>query len=105
MDATYLRLLFVVTDLIAPLVVGYILKERHLITQRTNDRLIKLNIWIINTLLSLLSFWVLPLSWSLLLLPLFGFYLVLFPGAVGYALFARHLTDYLDRGAYGNFIY
>ena len=27
-----------------------------------------------------------PLSWSLLLLPLFGFYLVLFPGAVGYAL-------------------
>ena len=61
MDATYLRLPFVVTDLIA------------------------------------------PLSWSLLLLPLFGFYLVLFPGAVGYALFARHLTDYLDRGAYGNF--
>ena len=46
-----------------------------------------------------------PLSWSLLLLPLFGFYLVLFPGAVGYALFAQHLTDYLDRGAYGNFIY
>ena len=63
MDATYFRLPFVVTDLIA------------------------------------------PLSWSLLLLPLFGFYLVLFPGAVGYALFARHLTDYLDRGAYGNFIY
>ena len=63
MDATYLRLPFVVTDLIA------------------------------------------PLSWSLLLLPLFGFYLVLFPGAVGYALFARHLTDYLDRGADGNFIY
>ena len=63
MDATYLRLPFVVTDLIA------------------------------------------PLSWSLLLLPLFGFYLVLFPGAVGYALFARHLADYLDRGAYGNFIY
>ncbi len=63
MDATYLRLPFVVTNLIA------------------------------------------PLSWSLLLLPLSGFYLVLFPGAVGYALFARHLTDYLDRGAYGNFIY
>ena len=41
-----------------------------------------------------------PLSWSLLLLPLFGFYLVLFPGAIGYALFARRLKDYLDRGAY-----
>ena len=100
LDATYLRLLFVVTDLIAPLVIGYALKKRHLITQRTNDRLIKLNIWVLTTILSVLSFWVLPLSWSLLLLPLFGFYLVLFPGAIGYALFARHLTDYLDRGAY-----
>ena len=100
MDTTTLRLLFVVTDLIAPLVVGYIFKKRHLITQRTNDRLIKFNIIIVNTILSLLSFWVLPLSWSLLLLPLFGFYLVLFPGGVGYLLFARRLHDYLDRGAY-----
>ncbi|WP_294160453.1 AEC family transporter [uncultured Selenomonas sp.] len=100
MDTTTLRLLFVVTDLIAPLVVGYLFKKRHLITQRTNDRLIKFNIIIVNTILSLLSFWVLPLSWSLLLLPLFGFYLVLFPGGVGYLLFARRLADYLDRGAY-----
>lgn len=100
MDTQTLRLLFVVTDLIAPLIVGYALKKRHLITQRTNDRLIKLNIWIINTLLALLSFWVLPLTWSLLLLPLFGFYLVLFPGAIGYVLFARRLENYLDRGAY-----
>ena len=100
MDTQTLRLLFVVTDLIAPLIVGYALKKRHLISQRTNDRLIKLNIICINTILSLLSFWVLPLTWSLLLLPLFGFYLVLFPGAVGYGLFARHIADYLDRGAY-----
>lgn len=100
MDAANLRLLFVVTDLIAPLIVGYIFKKHRLITQRTNDRLIKFNIRFINLLLALLSFWVLPLSWSLLLLPLFGFYLVLFPGAVGYALFARRLTNYLDRGAY-----
>lgn len=100
MDAATLRLLFVVTDLIAPLVAGYVLKQRHLITQRTNDRLIKCNIIIVNTILALLSFWVLPLTWSLLLLPLFGFYLVLFPGFVGYLLFARRLTDDLDRGAY-----
>lgn len=100
MDAATLRLFFVVTDLIAPLVCGYALKQRHLITQRTNDRLIRFNIIIVNTILALLSFWVLPLTWSLLLLPLFGFYLVLFPGGVGYLLFARRLPDYLDRGAY-----
>ena len=100
MDAATLRLFFVVTDLIAPLAVGYALKKRHLITQRTNDRLIRFNIIIVNTILALLSFWVLPLTWSLLLLPLFGFYLVLFPGGVGYLLFARRLANYLDRGAY-----
>ena len=100
MAATTLRLLFVVTDLIAPLIVGYLFKKRHLITQRTNDRLIKFNLWIITTILMLLSFWVLPLTWHLLLLPLFGVYLVLFPGGVGYLLFARRLPNYLDRGSY-----
>ena len=100
LDATTLRLLFVVTDLIAPLIVGYLFKKRHLITQRTNDRLIKFNLWIITTILMLLSFWVLPLTWHLLLLPLFGVYLVLFPGGVGYLLFARRLPNYLDRGSY-----
>ena len=52
------------------------------------------------TTLSLLSFWVLPLSWNLLLVPLFGMMLVLLPGAIGYALFARRIENLLDRGAF-----
>lgn len=100
MDDLTFRLLFVVTDLIAPLVVGYLLKQRHLISQRVNDWLIRFNIMALSTILALLSFWVLPLSWQLLFMPLFGFYLVLFPGIIGYLLVGRHLPDYLDRGAY-----
>ena len=95
-----LRILFVLTDLVAPLICGYFLKEHHLLSQRVNDLLIKLNIICINTLLSLLAFWVLPLDSGLLIAPLFGCFLVLFPGLVGYALFARRLRSPLDRGAY-----
>ena len=95
-----LRLLFVLTDLVAPLACGYILKQHHLLSPRVNDLLIKLNIIIVNTLLALLSFWVIPLDRGLLIAPLFGCFLVLFPGVIGYALFVRRLKSPLDRGAY-----
>ena len=58
-----LRILFVLTDLVAPLACGYFLKQRHLLSQRVNDFLIKFNIIVINTLLALLAFWVLPNAW------------------------------------------
>lgn len=95
-----LRILYVLTDLITPLVVGYYLHQRHLVSDTTINRLIKFNVVCVYTLLSLLSFWVLPLSWSLLLVPVFGFLLVLLPGAIGYTLFARRIPNLLDRGAY-----
>ena len=94
-----LRILFVLTDLVAPLACGYFLKQHHLLSQRVNDCLIRFNIIIVNTLLALLAFWVLPLDRSLLIAPLFGCFLVLFPGLIGYALFARRLKSPLDRGA------
>ena len=88
-----LRILFVLTDLVAPLTCGYFLKQHHLLSQRVNDCLIRFNIIIVNTLLALLAFWVLPLDRSLLIAPLFGCFLVLFPGLIGYALFARRLKS------------
>ena len=100
MDGMNLRILYVLTDLIAPLVVGYYLHQRQLVPETTINKLIKFNVVFVYTLLSLLSFWVLPLSWSLLLVPFFGFLLVLLPGAIGYGLFARRIPNLLDRGAY-----
>ena len=100
MDGMNLRILYVLTDLIAPLVVGYYLHQRQLVPETTINKLIKFNVVFVYTLLSLLSFWVLPLSWSLLLVPFFGFLLVLLPGAIGYGLLARRIPNLLDRGAY-----
>ena len=97
-----LRLLYVLTDLIAPLAVGYVLKQRHLVKEKSVNRLIKINVVGVYTVLSLLSFWVLPLSFDLVYVPFFGFFLVLFPGAIGYLLFARHIRNLRDRGAYLN---
>ena len=100
MDGASLRILYVVTDLIMPLVVGYFMHHRHWISDNTINKVIRFNVICVYTTLSLLSFWVLPLSWNLLLVPLFGMMLVLLPGAIGYALFARRIENLLDRGAF-----
>lgn len=100
MDNTNLRLLFVLTDLIAPLAVGYYLHQRSLVSGEAINKLIRFNVICIYTVLSVLSFWVLPISWSLVIVPIFGFLLILLPGAIGTALFIRKFPSWLDRGAY-----
>lgn len=83
-----------------PLVVGYFMHHRHWVSENIINKVIRFNVICVYTTLSLLSFWVLPLSWKLLLVPLFGMMLVLLPGAIGYGLFARHIDNLLDRGAF-----
>ena len=100
MDGATLRILYVFTDLILPLIVGYYLHRRHWVSDNIINKVIKFNVICVYTTLSLLSFWVLPLSWNLLLVPLFGALLVLLPGAIGYALFARRIENLLDRGSF-----
>ncbi len=100
MDNTNLRLLFVLTDLIAPLAVGYCLHQRSLVSGEAINKLIRFNVICIYTLLSVLSFWVLPISGNLIIVPIFGFLLVLLPGAIGTLLFIKKFPSWLDRGAY-----
>lgn len=100
MNSENLRLLFIFADIAAPLIVGYWLKKRRILTRGANDRLIKFNIRVVNTLLALLSFWVLPFNVHLLFAPLFDLYIVLVPCAIGYLFFARRIKNVLDRGAY-----
>lgn len=95
-----LRILYVFTDLLLPLIVGYIFHQHQLVSETTINKVIRFNVIFVYTALSLLSFWVLPISWSLLLIPVFGFLLVLLPGLIGYLLFARHIENLLDRGSY-----
>lgn len=99
LDEQNLRLLYVLTDLVAPLVAGYFLKQKHIISDRNINKLIRFNVVGVYTLLSLLSFWVLPLTRELALIPLYGFLFILFPGAIGLVLI-RRFRNYLDKGAY-----
>ena len=100
MNAEQLRILYIFTDLVLPLALGYYLHQKHIISDKTNNFLIRFNIIIIYTTLSLLSFWVLPLSPQLLWLPVFGILYAIIPGGLSLMTFARRYPDYLDRGAY-----
>lgn len=94
------RLLFVLTDLILPLIVGYYLHKSHIITDKINYLLIKFNILGICTFSALFSFWALPLNMdSLILLP-FGSLFVIVPGIVGYLTFAKRYKNMLSQGSY-----
>lgn len=100
LEGINLRIIFVFTDLLLPLIVGWYLHAHRLVSDDTMNKVIRFNVVCVYTVLSMLSFWVLPLSWSLLLIPVFGFLLVLAPGLLGYLLFARRIDNLLDRGAY-----
>ena len=100
MDEAQLRFLFVLTDLIAPLVVGYLLNRYKIISRSTCDKLVKINIRVIVAALSFLSFWTLKISLSLLWLPVFGIFAVIIPGLIAEFTFARTYKNYNDRGAY-----
>ena len=100
MDSEYSRLVYVFTDLIAPLIVGYFLHRKKLLPDKFTNWLIKFNVIVIYTLLTLLSFWVLPLTRELLFLLPFGALYVIVPGLIGALTFARRHKSLLNRGAY-----
>ena len=100
MDSEYSRLVYVFTDLIAPLIVGYFLHRKKLLPDKFTNLLIKFNVIVVYTLLTLLSFWVLPLTRDLLFLFPFGALYVIVPGIIGALTFAKFHKSLLNRGAY-----
>ena len=100
MDEAQLRFLFVFTDLIAPLVAGYLCYRYQVITQDFCNKLIKINIRLVVSILSFLSFWTLKISTDLLWLPLFGFLACIIPGLIAKYTFASSYKNLNDRGAY-----
>ena len=100
MNETTFRLIYVGTDLIAPLIAGYLAYQRGFISDARCNAVIRFNIIVMATLLALLSFWVMPLSKSLLWLPLFSALFMLVPGAIARLTFARRHREPLSRGAY-----
>lgn len=100
MNSEYLRLLYVFTDLILPLIVGYFLHRRKLVSDKFINWLIKFNVTVIYTLLSVLSFWIIPLIRELLFLFPFGALYVIVPGIIAALTFAKRHKSLLNRGSY-----
>jgi predicted permease len=100
MNSTYLRIIFVFTDLVLPLVAGYYLKKKGIMHTRECNLMMMLNIVGLCTILTFLSFWALHLSLQLLWLPILGILFTILPGIFGELFFARAFTDYLEHGAY-----
>jgi len=100
MDDITARLVYLLTDLILPLVVGYVLYQRRLLSDTAVNRLIRINVIVFFTLLSLFSFWALPLTRDLLLLPAFFALIILFPGFLSWRFLGRRFHSPIDRGTH-----
>ena len=61
MDEINARLVYLFTDLILPIIVGYLLYQRQMLSDTIVNRLIRINVVVFFTLLSFFSFWALPL--------------------------------------------
>ena len=79
MEDTTLRMVYIFTDIILPMIAGYVAKRRSWLTPDQSNWLIRFNIIVIMTSLTLLSFWVLPMRTDLLSLPFFAFFNGLLP--------------------------
>ena len=100
MDEINARLVYLFTDLILPLIVGYLLYQRHLLSDIAVNRLIRINVIVFFTLLSLFSFWALPLTRDLLMLPAFFGLIILFPGFLSWRFLGRRFHSPIDRGTH-----
>ena len=100
MDTSDFRIVYLFTDLLLPLIVGYLLYRHGRISDAVISRILRLNVIVIYTVLAFMSCWTLPISWDLALIPVYGILIVLFPGLIGWAFFIRRYHNPLDRGAY-----
>ena len=95
-----IKLAYVFLDLVIPLTVGYICRHRHYLSEQNCNRLIMFNILVLGTALSIFSFWVLPLKWELMWLPVFGLLLSAIPGVTAYLISKNKYESGLDKGSY-----
>ena len=100
MDEINARLVYLFTDLIVPLIVGYLLYQRQMLSDTTVNRLIRINVVVFFTLLSFFSFWALPLTQDLLILPACFAFIILFPGFLSWRFLGRRFHSPIDRGTH-----
>lgn len=95
-----IKLFYFLIDLLLPLTIGYFFHQRNSLSETAVTKMININILILSPLLSILSFWVLPLTWNLIWLPIFGILLSLIPGFFAYFISRNKYASPLDTGSY-----
>lgn len=94
------KLLYIVIDLILPLVLGYYFRRINWLSDEFCDKIIAINITVLCTVLTVLSFWILPLNLQLLWLPLFGILLSFIPGLTAYLISNKKYEAGPEKGSY-----
>ena len=95
-----LKFLLFAVDLLAPLLVGYVCRFQSVVKESVFNKMILNNILIIYPTLSFLSFWILPLHYNLMWLPIVGLAMGVIPGLVAYFVAEHKYVNDLDRGSY-----
>ena len=95
-----LKFLLFAVDLLAPLLVGYFCRFQSVVKEPIFNKMILNNILVIYPVLSFLSFWILPLNYNLIWLPVMGLAMGIIPGLIAYFVAEYKYTSYLDRGSY-----
>jgi len=95
-----MKLAYFIIDLLFPLTIGYLLRGKQQFSEGFFDKMISYNILLLCPVLSILSFWVLPLTWELMWLPVFGGLLCFMPGLAAYLISKNKYDSPLDTGSY-----
>ena len=98
MDDITVRILFFLLDILGPISLGYWLKRQGLVSKSFTEKMIRVNVRVVFTILAFISFWKLPFSSDVAFLPVLGILVLLFPYLLGMAMTRRN-TDPLERGA------
>ena len=94
------KFVLIFLDLILPLALGYFFRSRHWLSDKFCNTMILVNILVLCTALSILSFWKLPITTELMWLPLFGILLSFIPGIAAYLISQNKYTSSLEKGSY-----
>lgn len=89
----------IIIDILGPLALGYILKQAGIINDKTCDRIILFNVLVMMTVLNIMSFWVLPISGALIVVPLLSVFMCLISCLMASHFFSSIFSDERDKGA------
>jgi len=95
-----IKLAYFIIDLLFPLTIGYLLRGKQQFSEEFFDKMISYNILLLYPVLSILSFWVLTLTWELMWFPVFGGLLCFIPGFIAFLISKNKYDSPLDTGSY-----